>query len=408
MIERPVRRGAVLHHRLGGGEILGALEDDDVRAAEDHRAAHRPLRHQRVAELLRDLRCRTQRDRIRRRVARHHRDLAGEEEALVLHAGVRQRRLRRGTVAHEDVVDPLQRRDRPRIIELGLRVLRVVGSLVEGRAAVRPAEGHEAVRDVARVELGDEAVAGLAGLVFDLLGEGLHLGPGLRGRLGVEACALEELLVPDEAVRLVVRGDAVELALPADRLERAGPEVVRLVAQLREVDLRERAARRELRPPEERQHRHVRPLPRPQRDAELVQHVVVGELLLLELDAWQDGLELRDPLLMVLRARQFGVVVGRLPVAHAARGRRVRRVRRDGDERRDPGGRAGARGRGAARRAGRDHLPARATGQRRARPGGGRPRPARGGRARGGATGRQEGCHRRSCGEFQDTREAAQ
>ena len=183
-------------------------------------------------------------------------------------------------VADIHVVGRLQRALARGAVEADLAIGRVGVGLVEDAAAVAPELRHEAVGRVAGVLAGDQAVAGDAELVVDLLGIGDDVIPGRRRLLGIEPGALEDVGVPDERHRLVVGRDAVGLAFPGHGLHGARPEVIGRVADILGLQLLEIALGGELGAAEDLQADGHRGGVAEQRRAELVEQFVVGDALL--------------------------------------------------------------------------------------------------------------------------------
>ena len=238
----------------------------------------------------------------------HHAQLAGRERRLVVRLLVGQRRDRHRLVADIHVVGRLQRLLALRAVEPDLVIGRVGFGFVEHAAAVGPKLRHEAVRRVAGVLAGDEAVAGDAELVVDLLGVGDDVVPGRRRLVGIEPGALEDVGVPDERHRLIVGGDAVGHAVPGHGLHGAGPEILGRISDILGLERLQIALGGELGAAQDLQaDRHRRGIAE-QRRAELVEKVVIGEGLFLERDVRIGRAEGLEEILVVL-TQQVGVAL---------------------------------------------------------------------------------------------------
>ena len=141
---------------------------------------------------------------------------------------------------------------------------------------------------------------------MNLLGVFHHVVPGGRRLLGIETGPLEHVRVPDKRHRLVVRRDAVGLALPHVRLHGPGPEILGGVAyvlglQLLEIPLGgEFDAAQDLQP-----HHHGSGVAKQCRP-ELVEEIVVGVRLLLKLNVGIGFPEGCEEVLVIL-AQEIGV-----------------------------------------------------------------------------------------------------
>ena len=143
---------------------------------------------------------------------------------------------------------------------------------------------------------------------MDLLGIRDDIVPGCRRLVRIEAGPLEDVGVPDEGHRLVVGRNAVGHAVPGHGLHGAGPEILGRIADILGLERLQIALGGELGAAQDLQaDRHRRGIAE-QRRAELVEQVVVGEGLFLELDVRIGLAEGLEEILVVL-AQQVGVAL---------------------------------------------------------------------------------------------------
>ncbi len=143
--------------------------------------------------------------------------------------------------------------------------------------------------------------------------------PGCRRLFRIEAGILEDLGVPDEGHGLVVGRDAVGLAFPGHRLDRAGPEVRRRVSDVLGLQLLQITLGGKFHAAQDLQSHNHRAGVAEQGRAKLVEQVVVIDVLRVGLDVRVSRLPGRPELLVHLLG-DFGLGVGRagVPVGQAA------------------------------------------------------------------------------------------
>ena len=143
---------------------------------------------------------------------------------------------------------------------------------------------------------------------MDLLGVRDDIVPGCRRLVRIEPRTLEDVGVPDERHRLVVGRNAVGHPVPGHGLHGAGPEILGRPADILGLERLQIALGGELGATQDLQaDRHRRGIAE-QRGAELVEQVVIGEGLFLELDVRIGLAEGLEEILVVL-AQQVGVAL---------------------------------------------------------------------------------------------------
>ena len=132
--------------------------------------------------------------------------------------------------------------------------------------------------------------------------------PGCRSLVRIETCALEDVGIPDERHRLIVGWNAVGHAVPGHGLHGAGPEILGRISHILGLERLQIALCGELGATQDLQaDRHRRCIAK-ERRAELVQKIVIGEGLFLELDVRIGLAEGLEEILVVL-AQEIGVAL---------------------------------------------------------------------------------------------------
>ena len=143
---------------------------------------------------------------------------------------------------------------------------------------------------------------------MDLLGVLDDIVPGCRRLVRIEPGTLEDVGVPDERHRLVVGRNAVGHPVPGHGLHGAGPEILGRIPDILGLERLQIALRGELGTTQDLQaDRHRRGIAQ-ERRAELVEKVVIGEGLFLELDVRIGLAEGLEEILVVL-AQEVGVAL---------------------------------------------------------------------------------------------------